>query len=140
MELSDNVIPASNSSLAKGLFKLGNYFYNKEYKDLSNGMLSKMKSNFLSNPLYHSNWGILMSQFVYPYYEIAIVGDDFTTKRVEFTQKFHPNILLLGGKDEGTLELLEQKLVQGRTMIYVCKDKNCKLPVDNLKAAEDQLQ
>ena len=140
MELSDNVIPASNSSLAKGLFKLGNYFYNKEYKDLSKSMLSKMKSNFLSNPLYHSNWGILMNEFVYPYYEVAIVGGDFSTKRIEFLKKFYPNILLLGGKDEGTLELLEQKLVQGKTMIYVCEDKNCKLPVDNVKAAEDQLQ
>jgi uncharacterized protein YyaL (SSP411 family) len=140
MELSDNVIPASNSSLAKGLFKLANYFYNKEYKDLSKNMLSKMKSNFLANPLYHSNWGILMNEFVYPYYEVAIVGDDCRTKRVEFLKKYYPNILLLGGKDEGTLELLEQKLVQGKTMIYVCEDKNCKLPVDNLKAAEEQLQ
>ncbi len=140
MELSDNVIPASNSSLAKGLFKLGNYFYNKEYKDLSKNMLSKMKSNFLSNPLYHSNWGILMSDFVYPYYEVAIVGDDFNNKRVEFGKKFHPNILLLGGKDEGTLELLEQKLVQNKTMIYVCEDKNCKLPVEDVTAAEEQLQ
>lgn len=140
MELSDNVIPASNSSLAKGLFKLGNYFYNKEYKDLSKNMLSKMKSNFLSNPLYHSNWGILMSGFVYPYYEVAIVGDDYNTKRVELVKNFHPNIILLGGKDEGTLELLEQKLIQGRTMIYVCEDKNCKLPVEDVTAAEEQLQ
>ena len=140
MELSDNVIPASNSSLANGFFKLSNYFYNKEYKDLSKNMLGKMKSNFLSNPLYHSNWGILMNEFVYPYYEVAIVGDDFNANRVKFLKKFHPNILLLGGKDEGTLELLEQKLVQGKTMIYVCEDKNCKLPVDNVKAAEEQLQ
>jgi uncharacterized protein YyaL (SSP411 family) len=140
MELSDNVIPASNSSLAKGLFKLGNYFYNKEYKDLSKNMLSRMKSNFLANPLYHSNWGILMNEYVYPYYEVAIVGDDSHTKRVEFLKKFYPNILLLGGKDEGTLELLQQKLVQGKTMIYVCEDKNCKLPVDNVKSAEKQMQ
>jgi len=140
MELSDNVIPASNSSLAKGLFMLGNYFYNKEYKDLSKNMLGKMKSNFLANPLYHSNWGILMNEFVYPYYEVAVVGDDFSTKRNEFLTKFYPNILLLGGKEEGTLELLQQKLVQGKTMIYVCEDKNCKLPVDNVKAAEKQMQ
>jgi uncharacterized protein YyaL (SSP411 family) len=32
MELSDNVIPASNSSFAKSLFKLGKYFYNEEYQ------------------------------------------------------------------------------------------------------------
>ena len=81
-----------------------------------------------------------MNNFVYPYYEVAIVGDDFKTKRSEFLKKFYPNILLLGGKDEGKLELLQQKLVRGKTMIYVCEDKNCKLPVDNVKAAEKQLR
>jgi uncharacterized protein len=139
MELSDNVIPASNSSLAKGLFKLGNYFYNKEYKELSKNMLGNMKSNFLSNPLYHSNWGILMLDVVYPYYEIAIVGDEYEKKRKEVSTSYYPNILLLGGKDEGTLELLEQKAVKNKTMIYVCEDKNCKLPVEEVSAVIDQL-
>ena len=55
MELSDNVIPASNSSLAKGLFSLANYFYNNEFKEFSVNMLSKMKASFLSTPSYHSN-------------------------------------------------------------------------------------
>ena len=64
----------------------------------------------------------------------------FNTKQVEFLKKFHPNILLLGGKDEGTLELLKQKLVPGKTRIYVCEDKNCKIPVDNVLEAEEQLQ
>ena len=139
MELSDNVIPASNSSLAKGLSKLGNYFYNKEYKELSENMLGKMNSGFISNPLYHSNWGILMLDMVYLYYEVAIVGDDFEKKRSELSNNYYPNVMLLGGKDEGTLELLEQKLVQGRTMIYVCEEKNCKLPVEDVSAAENQL-
>ncbi len=38
------------------------------------------------------------------------------------------------------MELLEQNLVQGRTMIYVCEDKNSKLPVEDITAAEEQLQ
>ncbi len=140
MELSDNVIPASNSSLAKGLFKLANYFYKKEYKDISKNMLSMMKSNFLSNPLYHSNWGILMIEMVYPYYEVAIVGADYEKKRSALFSVYYPNILLLGGENEGSLELLQQKLVQNKTMIYVCEDKNCKLPVEDITEAKKQLQ
>ena len=139
MELSDNVIPASNSSLAKGLFKLANYFYNKDYKDIAKNMLSKMKSNFLSNPLYHSNWGMLMIEMVYPYYEVAIVGADYEKKRSALSSVYYPNILLLGGENGGSLQLLEQKLVQNKTMIYVCEDKNCKLPVEDVTEAEEQL-
>jgi uncharacterized protein YyaL (SSP411 family) len=139
MELSDNVIPASNSALAKGLFNLANYFYNKEFKELSKNMLNKMKKKFISTPLYHSNWGTLMIDMVYPFYEVAIVGTDYEDKRAKLSSDFYPNILLLGGNDEGTLELLDKKLVTGRTMIYVCEDKNCKLPVEEISAVKEQL-
>jgi uncharacterized protein YyaL (SSP411 family) len=139
MELSDNVIPASNSALAKGLFNLANYFYNEGFKELSVNMLSKMKANFISTPLYHSNWGNLMIDMVYPFYEVAIVGTDYEDKRAKLSSDFYPNILLLGGNDEGTLELLDRKLVSGRTMIYVCEDKNCKLPVEEISAVKEQL-
>jgi uncharacterized protein YyaL (SSP411 family) len=139
MELSDNVIPASNSALAKGLFSLANYFYDKDFKKLSVNMLSQMKSNFISTPLYHSNWGNLIIDMVYPFYEVAIVGPDYEHRRAELSSSFFPNILLLGGKDEGTLELLSKKLVSGKTMIYVCENKNCKLPVEEIAAAKEQL-
>jgi uncharacterized protein YyaL (SSP411 family) len=139
VELSDNVIPASNSALAKGFFNLANYFYDKDFKELSANMLSKMKANFTSTPLYHSNWGNLMIDMVYPFYEVAIVGSDFEDKRAKLGSSFYPNILLLGGKDEGTLELLSKKLVDGKTMIYVCENKNCKLPVEKITAAKEQL-
>ena len=139
MELSDNVIPASNSSFAKSLFKLGKYFYNEEYTNLAAGMLSRMKSSFVSNALYHSNWGILMIEMVYLYYEVAIVGDDWKDKRSQLVKVFHPNVLLLGGETMGTLELLKQKLAPGKTMIYVCVNKNCKLPVEEIQAAEEQI-
>jgi uncharacterized protein YyaL (SSP411 family) len=42
---------------------------------------------------------------------------------------FVPNAIFLGGKTEGSLQLLENKLQEGQTMIYVCRDKVCKFPV-----------
>ena len=139
IELTDNVIPASNSSLAKGLFKLANYFYDKEFKDSAEKMVKKVKSSFTSNPLYYSNWGILMMNFAYHFYEVAIVGSDCESLRSELASKFYPNILVMGTEEEGKLELLHNKLVHNKTMIYVCEDKNCKLPVEDVKDAEKQL-
>jgi len=80
-----------------------------------------------------------MIDMVYPFYEIAIVGSDYERKRANISSDFYPNILLLGGKDEGTLELLDRKLVIGKTMIYVCEEKNCKLPVEEISDVEEQL-
>ena len=139
IELNDNVIPASNSSLAKGLFKLANYIYDEELKKSAEQMVNKIKTLFTANPLYYSNWGILMMNFAYPFYEVAIVGKDYESYRSELSCKYYPNLILMGGQSEGNLELLKNKLIQNKTMIYVCQDRRCKLPVESAEEAEKQL-
>ena len=56
-------------------------------------------------------------------------------KRNELMKNYIPNAILLGGKDEGNLELLKGKLQEGETMIYVCQNKVCKLPVQDPEKA-----
>ena len=48
-------------------------------------------------------------------------------------------MIYLGGKDEGSLELLKYKKVEDQTFIYVCRDKSCKLPVKEASKALDQI-
>jgi hypothetical protein len=43
--------------------------------------------------------------------------------------------MLLGGETEGSLELLKDKLQDGATYIYVCQNKVCKLPVEEVDRA-----
>ncbi len=68
-------------------------------------------------------------------FEIAIVGDNYDQVKKQFDQFFIPNAIFSGGRDEGTLELLKYKKVDGQTIIYVCKDKVCKLPVREVSKA-----
>lgn len=135
MEITDNVIPASNSEMANNLYQLGLYFYNKDYDQKAKQMLANVSTNVLDNPSYFSNWANLMLSMINPPYEVAIMGADYNTKRKEFDQNYLPNILLMGGKKEGSLTLLEGKLIRGETTIYVCQDKACKRPVNETKAA-----
>jgi len=128
-EVRDNVIPASNSSLAKGLFYLGKYFYNDDYVNRSRQMLKNVKQQAMNKPDYHGNWLTLMTWFVEDPYEIAIVGEDARAKRASLDRHYIPNALYLGGKNEGSLELLKNKFVEGKTTIYVCRNKVCKRPV-----------
>ena len=46
----------------------------------------------------------------------------------------------MGGKSEGSLELLSNKLIECQTNIYVCQHKSCKNPVTNIKDALKQLK
>jgi len=139
MELMDNVIPASNSEMAKNLFILGKYFYNDEYILKSEKMLSNVKENALKSGAYFANWDVLMAWFASDPYEIAIVGKDFKAKRKELDQHYLPNVFLFGGKNEGSLSLLKNKNIKGQTTIYVCKNKTCKLPAIEIEEALKQI-
>lgn len=142
MEVNDNVIPASNSVMARNLKYLGELLYNNEYLGLSEQMLHNLHDGIvsISQPSFYSNWCQLYLDMVYPPYEIAIVGDDYESKRGEFMKKFIPNALFLGGSEEGKLELLKNKLAEGVTMIYVCQNKACKLPVQEVSTALDLIK
>ncbi len=139
MEVTDNVIPSSNSQMAKNLFVLGQYFYDDDYIQKSKKMLNNVKQDALSGGAYYANWDILMAWFASEPYEVAIVGNDFEAKRKEFDTHYFPNVLLSGGKDEGTLALLQYKLNEGKTTIYVCQNKACQLPVTEVKEALKQI-
>ena len=139
MELSDNVMPASNSQMAKNLFVLGQYYYDSDYVARSRKMLNNVKENTLKGGTYYSNWDVLMSWFVSPPYSVAILGDDFEAKQKEFNNHYYPNVFFSGGKTEGKLGLLENKLIPGQTTIYVCQNNSCKYPVTEVTAAIKQL-
>ncbi|MBA3972098.1 MAG: thioredoxin domain-containing protein, partial [Bacteroidetes bacterium] len=135
MEITDNVIPAANSVMAKNLFVLGHYFYNDDYINKSKKMLENVKQDALKGGPYYANWDILMSWFVSEPYDVAIVGKDFASKRKEFDRYYLPNVFLSGGKDEGKLSLLEGKFIPEQTTIYVCQNKTCKMPVTEVNKA-----
>jgi len=135
MELDDNVIPASNSTLAHGLFCLGKLFDKNEFIGMSEQMILNMKSTTGQNPGFYSNWMRLLTRFIYSPYELAITGPESIRFRQQLDEHYLPNIILAGGKTESHIPLLRNRLEKGKTMIYVCRDKVCKMPVDNVRNA-----
>ncbi|MEX0985931.1 MAG: thioredoxin domain-containing protein, partial [Bacteroidales bacterium] len=138
-ELTDNVIPASNSEMAKNLYKLGLYFYNNADIQQAESMLSGVSHQIKNNIYFYANWGILAAYVAKEPYEVAIVGEMYETYRREIDNHYLPDVLLLGGKDQGSLELSKEKYIKGQTTIYVCRDKTCKLPVTEVQQALQQI-
>jgi len=135
MEISDNVIPASNSEMAANLMTIGHIFDKEEYKQLSKQMVRNVQNEIAQNISYYANWGIVAIRCVAPYFEVAIVGNDFKIIRKSIDENYLPNVIYLGGKDEGSLSLLKDKWIEGQTLIYVCRNKSCKLPVSTVSEA-----
>ena len=137
-EITDNVIPGSNSVMANVLLKLGHYFNNKEYISLANQMLSQVKENITESGPWYANWAILMGWIAYEPFEVAIIGENALNLNHEMQLNYQPITLFLGGESEN-LPLLKSKLIKGKTMIYVCRNKTCKLPVEKVSEAQEQL-
>ncbi len=140
MEISDNVIPSSNSEIAKNLFYLGHYFSDEAQIKTAQQMLLNVQKDVQQNIYFYPNWGILEAGFVSGLYEVAIVGQEDQHKRKLIDEYYLPNVLLTGSNGKSSLELLENKLVQGQTTIYVCQDKVCKRPVTEVKDAVAQIR
>ncbi len=137
LELADNVIPGSNSTIARDLLRLGEILDDKQYKALSTQMFSNMWPTLstVNQPSFYSNWMQLLIEMVNPIYEVAIVGSDAVQKAHQMMTSYHPNATYLGSDQESKLPLLEHKYISGKTMIYVCQNKTCKLPVQDINKA-----
>jgi uncharacterized protein YyaL (SSP411 family) len=138
-EYEDNVIPSSNSAIARALFELGTLKYNNDYIAMSEQMLSNMiprisSSDYIS---FYSNWYQLMLDLVISPFEVAVIGEEAIAKNKELQKEYTGNSIFLGSTGEENLELLKEKLQEKRTMIYVCQNKTCKLPVSEVTKALD---
>ena len=101
--------------------------------DQAKQMLANMNNQITQSgqPSYYSNWCQLMANMINPPYEVAILGNDAVQKSKVIQADYLPNAFFLGGSSEGKLELLKDKLQEGRTMIYVCQNKVCKIPTED---------
>jgi hypothetical protein len=140
MEIEDNVIPASNSIMARNLFKLSHYFSNSYYLKTSKQMLHNVQEKAEQYGSGYSNWLQLMCDFTGEFYEIAISGVEAKSKLVEINQNYIPNKLIAGSEKESNIPLMKGRFNKNETVIFVCVEGACKLPELEVKNALNQLQ
>jgi uncharacterized protein YyaL (SSP411 family) len=136
-EIMDGVIPSSNSVMAHNLKKLGLFFDNEDYLEISAQLLRNIVPHLAKYSTAYSNWTMLLLNEVFGTYEIAITGNNAETFRTEIEQIYIPNKIILGGKD-GSLPLLTEKFDKD-TRIFICRDKTCGLPAYNITDALKQI-
>lgn len=140
-EIFDNVIPASNSQMAINLYFLGKLLDEEAYLSLSDRMLGRIQPIIGKDAAYLSNWAILYSLHASPTAEIAFVGEKAGEFRNTMNRGYHPNTLYMGATEATDYPVLMsgKEAMDGRTTIYVCYNKTCKLPVHSTEEAMKQL-
>ncbi len=137
-EIMDSVTPSSNSSMARNLKKLGLFFGDEKYLQISAQLLRNIMPHLGSYPSSYSNWVTLLQEELFGTYEVAITGPDFENTRKELENNYIPNKIMLGGK-KGSLPLLQDKF-GAVTQIFICKDKTCGLPALTIADALKQIE
>lgn len=136
----DGVLPSANAVLAHNFFILGHLEYNKEYLKKSRQMLSVILPSLKANPDGYSRWASLLLNEAYAFYEIAVVGAEANALVRDLKARYLPNTLVVGSTEESDLPLFKSRFLVDETLIYVCRNNACKLPVATVDEAIVQLQ
>ena len=138
-EVADNVTPASNSQMALNLYYLGKYFGKEDWISRSERMLSLVTEDFKTYGAAYSNWGCLALHLNYPFREVAIVGKNVDEIFGELRHHKLTNTIFALSASASELALLKDRYQDMETLIYICENNTCGLPVKTAKEALRQL-
>lgn len=139
IEIEDNVIPASNSVMAKNLFNLSIYFENSHYHDLSKKMTQRIIP-MIDYAGAFSNWLDSYINFEQPHTEIAICGPHALKRSRELQKHYLPHILVGATESESTLPFLKQRPQSAETQYYLCQGSTCLEPITDFKLLMKELK
>ena len=132
MEVFDNVIPSSNSSLARSLYTLALLTGNTEYRTTALQMLRNTAGSMAGYGSGCSNWAMLALQLTKPFYEVVIIGENALEKYAELNQNYLPQTLIAAAVTGEELDVFHHRQQVGKTLIYVCQNNSCHAPVESV--------
>ena len=137
----DTDLPSGNAQAVNNLLMLSEFYYDtrSDWKSTAEAMLAVGQAETGAAPAFAGTWiqALLLSSN--PPFEVVVLGDDAVIARNNMDLGFRPDVIFLGGASEGEIPLLAYKLVEGRTMIYVCQNKTCKFPTDDTQEAFEMM-
>ncbi|MDW3649169.1 MAG: thioredoxin domain-containing protein [Bacteroidia bacterium] len=139
IETQDDVIPSSNAAIAHSLYNLGLLYHKMDYQDKARTMFATIKEDLMMYPAWFAHWGQLALKDLFPHFEVAITGEKALTFRKEIGKSYNPNRLFAGAVSESKLPILDQRFTD-QSMIYICQQNSCQLPVSEVEAALEQMK
>jgi len=135
-DLYDSATPSGNSTMVHNLHRLSIFYGREDYARLSVDMLRGIKSSVEKYPLSFARWASAMLFRSYPFYEIAVVGQQAEARAQHLGRAYFPNTVVMAAISEDEhWPLLAGKSVGGDTNIFVCQEYACQRPVKTVEEA-----
>lgn len=138
--LTDDDLPSANAVMAKVLYTIGTVYDLEDYVNQSNRMSAAVFKRVKQLPKYHLQWASLNGFLAANTYEVAITGKNALIQNQILQEYYLPTSIVIGSIADEKLPLLAQKQVLGKTLIYVCSNKVCKRPEEEVPKAIDQIK
>ena len=132
IELFDNVIPSSNSIMAENLIKISKLFDESKYYKIGENMLLNVIKICKYEHSFLSNWLNVLLNYRIGFNEIILTGKNTTSTIRKINLKYLTNKVILASEKKNKMKILKGKIFSEKINIYLCKNKVCQLPVNNL--------
>ena len=135
-EIFDNVIPSSNAVMARNLFHLGIILDHKPWVEMASVMVGGLQHIIRQEPVYMCHWGLVMAEMTQGMAEVVMVGPEGRKFIYEFHRHYKPYALWMMSATGSSLPLFQNRsLVPDQTIIHVCYNQTCQLPVTRVADA-----
>ena len=139
IETSDGVLPSGNSVMAANLLRLSHLLEKAEWERRGEKMIRSMAELIARYPLGHGEWANNALLLVRPFIDLAICGEEAQFYRARLQTKYQPNLQYSGSDSENALPILSNRFKNGKTLMYICRDKVCEEPLEDPKLVLDHL-
>ena len=84
-------------------------------------------------PSAFSNWQNVLLHFLEQNKELAICGTNALDYLEKINQIYLPNIIIAGSSTVSKLPFLENRFSDNETLFYLCQNKTCQKPTNDVK-------
>lgn len=140
-EVYDGATPSGNSLMASNLLYLSIAFDKPEWKERAVAMLQSLGNSIVRYPTSFGVWCDALQKIVRGVNEIAVIGKEAKAFSRGILNSFVPNkVLMYSDKGDNSYPLLSDKNIPSdKTLIYLCKDYACGLPLESVEELLQQV-
>ncbi len=136
-EIEDNVIPASNSVMAKNLSALSIYYSENRFREMVDRMLENILPS-INYPSAFANW-LDLYLTIDSRFEIAITGANAFANATQINNEYFPGLIIAAAENTSDLPFLTDRFSE-KDQFFICENGSCQLPLHSLEDAVTMLR
>ena len=135
----DSALPSGNAVMVQNLDQLGALTGRRDFVLIADRLRHQIAPSVLRFPGSFAQYAQSIMSTVFGHREIVIAGPDAPSFLRQASRLYLPGSVRLASTDGEGSVLLEDRLISGKTYLYLCQNQSCQLPVETVEELVAQL-